>query len=176
MMRKLYKTTKGRKQYWEAWNVGRKLVVHFGTLGTVGKKKTVRIRKGVSIASAIAKEAAAPRRDGFEPIALDDHATLIVQYKTKGWGSSEDHDKRVKVEDLLNECLGWTGNGHCDGGDIGSGTINAFSFVVDPHLATKTVVAALRQKNWLEGAMIAFHRGDDPKVLWPPRFKGVWSA
>jgi hypothetical protein len=66
MMRKLYRTTKHGTQYWEAWDVGRKLVVHFGTLGTIGKKKTVHIPKGVSIASAIAKEAAAPKRDGFK--------------------------------------------------------------------------------------------------------------
>ncbi len=175
MMRKLYKTTKERTEYWEAWDVGRKLVVHFGTLGTTGKKKTVRIPSGVTAASMIAKEAAAPKRDGFKPVADDDHATLVVQYKTKGWGSTKDLDKRTKVENLLNECLGWTGNGHCDGGDIGSGTINTFSFVIDPALAAKTVVTALKKKKLLTGAVIAFHRGKAVKVLWPASFKGRFT-
>jgi hypothetical protein len=33
----------------------------------------------------------------------------------------------------------------------------------------------LRKKNWLEGAIIAFHRGDDVKVSWPARFKGAFE-
>jgi hypothetical protein len=46
-------------------------------------------------------------------------------------GSTADLDKRVAVEELMNEGLGWTGLGHCDGGDIGSGTMKIFCYVAD---------------------------------------------
>lgn len=42
-----------------------------------------------------------------------------------------DLKKRTRLEDHLNELLGWTGLGHCDGGSIGSGTLEACCLVVD---------------------------------------------
>ena len=39
------------------------------------------------------------------------------------------------VEDGLTESLGWTGLGYCDGGSIGSGTMEACCFVVDFDIA-----------------------------------------
>ena len=40
----------------------------------------------------------------------------------------------------MNELLGWTGLGACDGGSIGSGTMEVVNFVVDFDLA-KSVIA-----------------------------------
>lgn len=79
--------------------------------------------------------------------------------------------------DLMNECLGWTGNGHCDGGDIGSGTINIFSYVIDPEIAAKTTIECLREENLLEGAIIAIRENIEQEVeeylvRWPESFKG----
>ncbi|WP_244951636.1 hypothetical protein [Pseudoalteromonas luteoviolacea] len=39
----------------------------------------------------------------------------------------------------MNETLGWTGLGHCDGGSIGSGTMEVCNYVVDFKVA-KTVI------------------------------------
>ncbi|NLE37909.1 MAG: hypothetical protein GX621_07780, partial [Pirellulaceae bacterium] len=61
------------------------------------------------------------------------------------------------------------------GGDIGSGTINAFSFVVDPYPAKSTIVAALKEHNLLDGAIIAIEHEDDYEVLWPEDFEGEFS-
>jgi hypothetical protein len=36
-----------------------------------------------------------------------------------GFGSDRDIDKRHRLEERLNELLGWTGLGHVDGGSIG---------------------------------------------------------
>jgi hypothetical protein len=173
---KLYKCDGQGIRYWEAWDSTGKVVVHWGNLGDTGETREIRLKKGQSSAEIIANESTKPRTEGFQELPLDEHATVIVQYKTKGWGSSKDLDKRHKVEDILNECLGWTGNGHCDGGDIGSGSINAFSFVVDPHLAKDAIVAALKKEGLLKGAVIAFRRGDeDYTVLWPDDFEGEFS-
>ncbi len=91
-------------------------------------------------------------------------------------GSAEELEKRHQVENTLNECLGWTGNGHCDGGDIGSYTINAFSWVVDPHIACKTIVDALRDSGLLQGAVIAYRdREEEYEVLWPSDYSEPFS-
>jgi len=64
---------------------------------------------------------------------------LEVEYKIEGFGSEKDLDKRHKLEERLNELLGWTGLGHVDGGSIGSGTMEAGCIVVDFEVA-KTVI------------------------------------
>ena len=90
---------------------------------------------------------ARPLRDqGYREIPTESHAELIVQFATDGWGGPKDLEFRGQVEELLNETLGWTGNGHCDGGDIGSGTINTFSFVVVADAAVEAVRAALAER------------------------------
>jgi hypothetical protein len=44
-----------------------------------------------------------------------------------------------KIEEKMNETLGWTGLGHCDGGSIGSGTMEVCNFVIDFEVAKKVI-------------------------------------
>ncbi|WP_328816723.1 hypothetical protein [Priestia flexa] len=74
-------------------------------------------------------------------------------------------DKRHHVEDLMNECLGWTGNGFCDGGDIGSFTANIVNYVIDPEKATQTIIENLEKNNLLEGAKIAYLDDDSDEYV-----------
>jgi hypothetical protein len=175
-MIKLYKREEAKIRYWEAWDAGREITIHWGDVGETGETRLVRRSRGESAEDVFSRESAQPRNEGFSEIPLEEHATIVVQYKVGGWGSEEDLSKRFEVEAILNESLGWTGNGHCDGGDIGSGTINAFSLVVEPHLAKDAIVDALSEKGLLEGAVVAFHRGEeDFTVLWPENFSGKFS-
>lgn len=177
-MIKLYKRTGKQTLYWEAWDAGnRTVMIHWGTLGKTGRNKSIQIPKGASADTIIDRESKEPRSDGYEEIRIEDHVQIIVQFKTEdAWGNSADLDKRHSVEDILNECLGWTGNGHCDGGDIGSGTINVFSFVVDPYRAKDSIVAALKQNNLIDGTIIVINNEDDYEVLWPEDFEGESST
>lgn len=177
MMIKLYKRSGKQTHYWEAWDASRHMVtIHWGTLGKTGRNKNVRVPKGESADAVIERESLEPRSHGYEEIDFEDHAQMVVQFKTEdAWGDTSDLDKRYRVEDILNECLGWTGNGHCDGGDIGSGTINAYSFVVDPELAKDAIVAALREHNLIDGAIVAAGNDDGYRVLWPDDFEGEFS-
>jgi hypothetical protein len=118
-----------------------------------------------------AKSISAPQQKA----GADDHSTLIVQYRTKGWGSPQDLQMRHKVEFLLDESLKTTANGYCDGGDIGSGTVNIFLFVLDPSRARDTVVEALRTAHLLEGATIAMETDEGFEVVWPQGFVGEFS-
>jgi hypothetical protein len=117
------------------------------------------------------KRGPAPRQEA----ETEDHSTLIVQYRTEGWGSPQDLQMRHRVESLLDECLKAAGNGYCDGGDIGSGTINIFLSVLDPNRAKDAVIEALRQAEVLEGATIAIETEEGFTVLWPQGFVGEFS-
>jgi hypothetical protein len=55
----------------------------------------------------------------------------------------------------MNECLGWSGLGHCDGGDMGSGQMNVFCYVVDAAIAERVIVNDLKEHALLDGAVIA---------------------
>ena len=67
----------------------------------------------------------------------------MVEYAVGGMGTKADLEKRHRLEDRMNETLGWTGLGACDGGSIGSGTMEVCNFVVDFDLAKKVIVEDL---------------------------------
>lgn len=175
-MLKLYKQTDDEIRYWEAWDTGNgSVMIHWGVLGDTGRSKELGV-ENASAAVVIERESVAARADGFQEIDMDDHSQVIVQFKTKdAWGDTDDLDRRYELEDLLNECLGWTGNGHCDGGDIGSGTINAYSFVVDPRIAAETIVQTLKDAGKIKGAIVVISTEEDDDVVWPPGFEGEFS-
>lgn len=166
-MIKLYKKENGGFRYREAWEHEGEVTVHWGELGTQGETRTVAVQAGQSAKEAIDNELAQARADGFAEIDSDDHIEFIVQYGVEGHGTEEDLEKRYAVEDLLNGALGWTGNGHCDGGQMGSGSMEVFSYVIDPHIACKTTVESLRENSLLEGALIAYEEDEEYKVLYP---------
>ena len=136
---KLYKFDGPSKKYWETWDNGDGThTVHWGNLGEKGQSKNVRnslLKKATkSIQAEVHKQIA----DGFHP--CDELHTLLVEYEVEGFGTPDDLDKRHRLEDRMNETLGWTGLGHCDGGSIGSGTMEVCTFVVDANIA-KTVIS-----------------------------------
>ena len=110
--------------------------------------------------------------NGSKYMTIDDPSATGGTYPK---GISGNNIVGYAVEDVMNECLGWTGNGNCDGGDIGSGSINIFCFVVDPQIAAKSAVEWLRKKHLLQGAIMAYEKDDDYIVLWPKDFSGKFS-
>ena len=133
-MLKLYKFTDSKKEYWETWdNDDGSHTVHWGELGTTGQSKEVNgslLKKPEKI---IQKEVDEMVSNGFSPI--DDEFTLLIEYAVDGMGSIEDVEKRHRLQDRMNETLGWAGLGHCDGGSIGSGTMEVCNYVVDFEVA-----------------------------------------
>jgi len=104
--------------------------------------------------------------------AADRMNRTVVQYKVRGHGSGRDHDKRVMVENLLGEFLQESDLGYCDGGDIGSGTMNVFCFVKPKRKVGKKIIDVLRKNSLLDGAIIAETLADEERVIWPPDFEG----
>ena len=169
-MVKLYKFEGGKVSYWEAWETDGQIILHWGELGERGEAQSIALKQNESSKTFIANEANKHRKEGYRELKEGEDHTVLVQYQVDGWGTPQDLDKRHEVENLLNECLGWTGNGHCDGGDIGSGTMNVCSLVVNPYLALEPIVKELREHNLLEGAVIAIEREDSFEVLYPENY------
>ncbi|MGA7873642.1 MAG: hypothetical protein WCA22_22375, partial [Candidatus Binatus sp.] len=111
----------------------------------------------------------------FDETSEDEMDRIVVQYRIEGHGNGQDHDKRVAVEKILEECLSEGDLGNCDGGDIGSGTINVFCFVSDAEKAREPILQTLRNNGFLEGAVIQETVKGEDKVVWPPDYVGEFS-
>ena len=139
-MLKLYRFTDAKKDYWETWdNEDDSHTVHWGELGTTGQSKTVKSTLLEKAEATIQKEIDTLVAQGFHPIDIEDHITLLIEYAVDGMGSRDDVEKRHRLEERMNETLGWTGLGACDGGSIGSGTMEVCNFVVDFETAKAVV-------------------------------------
>lgn len=87
----------------------------------------------------VQKEIAERFQQGYQPIPDEDHAILMIEYAVAGFGTSADLDKRHRLEQRMNETLGWTSLGTCDGGSIGSRSMEVCNFVVDFDLAKRVI-------------------------------------
>lgn len=140
-MQKLYKRISGVLHYHEAWAEQENGVVveHWGQTGEQGETKNHPLTAGEDEDEAITSVLSNALSNGYEPFDEDDMHILLVEYTVDGMGNKQDLEKRQALEDLLNESLGWTGLGHCDGGSIGSGTMEACCYVVDFSTAKKVL-------------------------------------
>jgi hypothetical protein len=141
---KLYKVDVGETRFWETWdNDNGSHIVHWGVLGTRGDSKTVMPSLLKKAESKVQEEIDGLVAEGYRSIDLEEHYTLLIEYKVDGMGTADDVEKRHRLEERMNETLGWTGLGSCDGGSIGSGTMEVCNFVVDFELAMKVIEADL---------------------------------
>jgi predicted DNA-binding WGR domain protein len=143
-MLKLYRLDANVPEYWETWEVEETShLIHWGQLGMKGQTKTVTASSAAEATKRVQTEAESMQSQGFSEIDEDEHFTLLVEYSVDGMGNELDIDKRHELEDRLNETLGWTGLGACDGGSIGSGTMEVCCFVVDFELAKRVIAEDL---------------------------------
>jgi predicted DNA-binding WGR domain protein len=171
-MLKLYKAG-DITHYWEAWCTTAEVTIHWGVVGENGETREIQFRPGENPNSIIEREAKQPKAEGYRKIQNSTLSRLIIQYRIEGLGKASDLDKRIKIEQLMNECLGWRGLGHCDGGDLGSGTMNIFCFVVDAKKAVPHILDELKTNGLVDGAVLAV--GPKAQVVWPENFKGDLS-
>ena len=135
-MLKLYKNTDGQISYWETWDNGENsATVHWGQLGHRGQDKTVT----GDFHEKIQKEVYEKIEQGYRLVDEEDHSRLLIEFKIDGMGTPNDLQKRTSLQSRMDETLGWTGLGHCDGGSIGSGTMEVCCLVVDFETARQVV-------------------------------------
>ncbi len=145
-MLKLYKLIEGQLHYWETWETDDKsAIIHWGIVGDTGEHKEIKSGLFSSFKKTVQKETDQKINEGYAAFDEDKVAFLEVEYKIDGFGTDEDLDKRHRLEDRLNELMGWTGLGHVDGGSIGSGTMETGCIVVDFDIAKKVIEQDLKE-------------------------------
>lgn len=172
MLLKLYRKDKTKTLYWEAWPDGEEIVIHFGELGDTGETTAVALPEFEPPETAIQKHAEEARQAGFEEIGEEDLFELIVQYKK----TAVESEKFQLAEEIINDCLGWTGLGHSDGMDDSGSAVNIYCYVVEPEVAARKLVDELSGHDLLDHAVIAFQdRDENFVVVWPEGFRGVFE-
>jgi hypothetical protein len=149
-MLKLYKRSEsGEILYHEAWAEGDEIVEHWGRLGTKGQVKS-HSRQQLNIETVLAPAS----EKGYRPIGDDDYSFLVIEYAIDGFGTPDDLYKRCALQARMDATLGWTGLGRCDGGCIGSDTMEVCCFVVDFALAKKVIEHDLRDTEFADYSRI----------------------
>lgn len=144
-MLKLYKLIDNQLQYWETWDKDEKTaIVHWGIVGQRGQDKEVKSGLFSNFRETVQKEINEKLKEGYAEFNEDNYSFLEIEYKIEGFGTDEDLDKRHRLEEKMDEVLGWTGLGHTDGGSIGSGTMEVGCIVVDFDIAKKVIEEKLK--------------------------------
>jgi hypothetical protein len=154
-MLKLYRREGGKvTAYHEAWAHGSMITEHWGAIGERGDTCEHRFNKKLSEGENLRQVLAGAIMAGYEQLDEDGHAILLIEYPVEGMGTEKDLDKRHALEDRMNETLGWTGLGHCDGGSIGSGTMEVYCLVVDFETAKRVIEEDLKGKQFADYSRI----------------------
>ena len=172
-MLKLYKRINRVLQYHEAWIQGAEVSEHWGKVGERGQTTQHKRNKKLSEEENLKQVLSKPLAEGFKPIDIEDHVTLLIEYHVDGVGNEQDLEKRHALEDRMNETLGWTGLGHCDGGSTGSGTMEVCCFVVDFEIAKRVIEEDLKNTTFADYSRIYDERVDPPPVLTKPAAEGA---
>jgi hypothetical protein len=149
-MIKLYLQTESPMRYHEAWINGAKITEHWGFVGEHGETREHKKDRNKSDEENLLNVLAEPLENGFTLFDEDDLSVLMIEYAIDGMGNSKDLKKRHSLEDRMNETLGWNGLGHCDGGSIGSGTMEVCCVVVDFETAKRVIELDLAKTEFFD--------------------------
>ena len=143
---KLYKTVENEIHYWETWDINEKKgATNTGLIGKEGDYKEIKSGLLSNFRKTIQKEIDRHCADGFHEVDIEQHYTLLIEFSVDRMGTEQDVEKRTRLQDHMNEMLGWNGLGHCDGGSIGSGTMEVCCFVIDFEIAKNVIEKNLKE-------------------------------
>ena len=144
-MVKLYKLIDNKLHYWETWDKDDKTAfIHWGIVGQRGQNKEVKSGLFSNFRKSVQKEIDEKIKEGYKERDDNEVSFLEIEYIIDGFGTEQDLDKRHRLEEKMDEVLGWTGLGNCDGGSIGSGTMEVGCVVVDFEIAKKVIADNLK--------------------------------
>ena len=145
---KCYKRSSGVIEYREAWPTDGIVIEHWGVCGERGQTFEHSAPTTDGQLDLLKELKAKARALGFKPIPISQHARLVVQRSVIGMGTPQDLHERHALEAFLDEQTGWLGLGHCDGGSIGSGTMEAICYAIDADLAQTALARELAKSNF----------------------------
>jgi predicted DNA-binding WGR domain protein len=154
-MLKLYQHTNNELYYWETWEQDEKTaMVHWGIVGQRGAQKQVRSGLFSNFRKTIQREAERKRSEGYTEMDTAAMVSLEVVYSIDGFGTDANLDKRHRLEEHLDDLLGWTGLGHVDGGSTGGGSMEVGCLVVDFETAKRVIEENLKYTVFADYACI----------------------
>jgi len=136
---RLYRRLDGALHYHEALLDGEVVREHWGRCGEAGEQHAHPVENTKSAKRILQELKRKVRAQGYRPIAPSRHTRLLVEWAVEGMGSPEDLDRRHAAQLFLGDCTARLGLGHCDGGSIGSGSMEVCCFVVDFALAEEVL-------------------------------------
>jgi len=96
-MLKLYKCTDTAIHYWETWEENKKTaVIHWDLVGERGQDKEVKSSTPSGFREQIQQEIDQLLVDGYEPVELDEHHILLIEFAVNGMGITDDLVKRAR--------------------------------------------------------------------------------
>ncbi|GED72264.1 hypothetical protein BRE01_59660 [Brevibacillus reuszeri] len=146
---------KGEKewQFWEAWYEEKEqhYAIHCGIVGVRGGQYNVLTDHAGEYQHSLQEWVNEMKEEGYLEVTKDDLQCLHVQFAHL---HAEDIEMRYHIEQILDECLGTTGNGHCNGGDDSRGGLVVMCHVLQIDQAVVDVVQALREKSLADGVCL----------------------
>jgi hypothetical protein len=140
-MIKLYKRNPdGTQAYHEAWVTEQGVLEHWGVIGEVGEHQQHSFATGLDEAGNLASVLRKARENGFEELPDSALQTLVIEYE-EALDDPQQAERRQALAGDLDEFLGWTGLGCCEGSDDGAGTLEVFCRVVDFDIASAAIAA-----------------------------------
>jgi hypothetical protein len=163
VIRMLLKNEK-RWSYWEVWydETDRLYSVHYGHVGEIGDHYAIVAEQIEGKPKHVLKVWAEEMKEkGYVELAEEDLQKLIVCFPHL---SESDVEMRYFIEQLLDECLGKTGNGHCDGGDDSEGKLAVCCRVIDLEKAVVAVQEAMAIARLEEGMSLWALQDDGTRI------------
>ena len=138
-MYKVIKRTEDEFLYHEVWEEEGMIVEHFGELGDPGERRIHPIPPD-SDEDQIMESILRPLvTKGFKEAEDEELVRVHVAQARTGRGDDADLEKRHELEDQLDDLLGETGLGHCDGGEFSEERVVAFCFVINAAIAGEVI-------------------------------------
>lgn len=151
----LIKKETGKIRYWEAWVHAPKLiVVHVGIVGDIGKETDYVDQFWHSPHNEIEKLAKSSREQGYIPLTMRDLHWFLLQYEVANLTERQLLVLRKKVQHLIDQSLGWTGNGRCKGSNVSGNQLNFYCLAVDLQIAVKTLIKQFTKDKLLDNLAI----------------------
>ena len=159
-MYKLYKREADRIRYHEAWDEEDCVIEHFGVVGKPGETRRHEVESGADPDTLLESLLRPVARQGYEEVEDDELVRVEVVLPTTGQG---DLDRRHALEDQLDDLLGETGLGHCDGGRMDDSEMAAFCFVIDPGTARAVIAEDLENSTFSDFRLPQMELSPDPR-------------
>ncbi|MFM9402786.1 hypothetical protein ACKLNQ_12750 [Myroides odoratimimus] len=120
-------------------------IIHWGKYGYQGKTKQMFLSEYASEQEYFKIFANECEEEGYSLIPTEEMYQVVIQFPLAStFGNKRDKWLQEKVEEYLNEYLGWRGVGHVDGFDIGGFKLNIFCKVVEPTKAVSCIKTCLK--------------------------------